>query len=237
MKEEIINLIKKLFGKNLVSIYLEGSFGTKDFISGYSDCDLLIFVKDLKKLPDISFEPLSKKYGIKICYSVKFYGDLLNRIKNNKKVTRFVGNIILILIKKRKIRLISGKDLSKIIPDARMLLRRDLLRELKENYFHATNTNPKWNIFKRKPQNWANYIINMGNGLLLLKGIFIKKEEIPKMLEKYCKEFKGTGYVRKALKLRKTKKALKLNSNEKKKFRKDLEFFLEKYREYVFRVD
>jgi len=50
MEWEIIRDAKKIFGKNFISLFVEGSYGNHDFIKGYSDYDLLTFVKDINKI-------------------------------------------------------------------------------------------------------------------------------------------------------------------------------------------
>ena len=234
MEWEIIRDAKKIFGKNLISLFVEGSYGNHDFIKGYSDYDLLTFVKDINKVYEFDFNDLSEKYSIDIQCVVRSYEELVNRIKNNSKATRFIGNLELIKIKKQT-RLLAGKDIKKLIPDVKKIRKRDLGSELRASYFHATNLNPGWNIYKREPRKWVNYIINMSNALLLSKGIIVRKSEIPPMLKKHLSDFGGTIYVKKALNLRKTKKVLKLNRAEKNKLKSDLTLFLEEYKKYLFR--
>jgi hypothetical protein len=233
MEQEIIKVVKKSFGKNLVSLLVEGSYGTDDYIKGYSDYDLLALVKKVDKNSEIDLSILAKKYSIDIQCSIKSYKDLLNRIQNNNDSSRFIGNIDLIKIKKQA-RLLAGKNIIDLVPDVRKIIKRDLGCELRADYYHATNSNPQWNIYKREPRKWANYIINMSNSLLLSKGIIVKKEYIPIMLSKYCPKFKEIAVIEEALKLRKSKKCLSLNKINKAKFKKRLDLFLAEYKRYTF---
>jgi hypothetical protein len=232
MEHAIITWVKKALGKNLVSLFTIGSYANYDIVPGYSDYDLLAMVKKEPKTRLIKLDTLSKKYSLDIGCSFVSYVDFLNRIKNNNKATRFVGNISLMKMRK-KARLLTGKNIQKLIPSLKELMKRDLNSELMANYYHATSTNPEWNIFKREPCKWINYIISMSNDILISKGIFIEKNEIPKMLNKYCPDFKGTQYVKEALRLRQTKKVLDLNKKEKIKIKNTLSLFLEKYKNHV----
>lgn len=233
MEKEIIKLSKKSFGKNLISLLVEGSYGTYDFVKGYSDYDLLALVKDNKKIGKINLENISKKYSLNIQCSIKSYEDLQNRIKNNNKSSRFIGNINLIKIKSQS-RLLTGKNIIQSIPTLRELVKRDLGCELRADYYHATNSSPQWNIFERETKAWINYMINMSNNLLLSKGIIVNKKNIPTMLKKYCPNFQGAIYVKKALQLRKTKKVFGLNQEKRVQLKKDLNLFLEEYKKYTF---
>ena len=235
MEQEISQTLKSFFGKNLVSLLVEGSYGIYDTVDGYSDYDLCALVKDVSKTPDVDLGDLSKKYSIDIKCSVKSYTDFQNRIKNNNKFSRFIDNLWLIKAKKQE-RVLVGKDILSQIPSIKELLKRDIGCELRGDYYHATNLNPEWNIFKSEPQKWVNYIINMSYNLLLSKGVITKKADIPKMLKKHCPDFKGIAYVKEALDLRRTKKVLHLTKIEKNQLKKTLGLFLEDYKLYTFGV-
>ncbi len=235
MEQEINQTLKSFFGKNLVSLLVEGSYGTYDIIEGYSDYDLCALVKDVSKTPDVDLGDLSKKYSIDIKCSVKSYKDFQNRVKNSNKSSRFIDNLWLVKAKKQA-RVLVGKNVLNQIPSIKELIKRDIGCELRADYYYATNLNPEWNIFRREPQKWVNYIINMSNDLLLSKGVITKKADIPAMLEKHCPEFKGVAYVKEALYLRKTKKVLHLTKIEKNQLKKTLGLFLEDYKLYTFGV-
>lgn len=233
MEEEIIQHIRDFFDKDLISLFVEGSYATHDFVEEYSDYDLLALVRDYKKFPNIDLSDLSKKYSVNIQCDIRPLQDLINRIKNNNKATRFINNLRLIKIKKQS-RLLAGKNIKNLVPNVKEIVKRDLYCELRADYYHATNSNPAWNIYRREPRHWVNYIINMGNNLLLSKGIVVKKSKIPEILIRYCHDFKGTSFVKKALILRKTKRVLNLNKTEKNQLRKELTLFLEEYKSYTF---
>ena len=185
MEREIIRRTRRSLGKNLVALLAEGSYGSYDFVEGYSDYDLLIFVKNFNKIKEINFRDISKRYCVDIQYVIRLYKDFQNRVKNNQKATRFIGNIDLINIKK-KARLLFGKNIANLVPDIKKIIKRDLGCELRAEYYHATNLNPGWNIYRQKPKKWVNCIINISNGLLLSKGAVVEKDNIPKILAEYC---------------------------------------------------
>lgn len=231
IEKDIVEEVKKDLQNNLVSLIVEGSYASNDFVEGYSDYDLLALVKK-EDVSSLSLENLSRKYHLDIKCDIRLYQDFLNRIKNNDKSKRFINNLRLIKIKNQS-RILFGKDVRKIIPNIKEIIKRDLSGELQADYYHATNLNPNWNIFKREPRAWVNYIINMSNNLLLRDGLTVKKEEIPVLLKKNCPEFKGTNILGKAIRLRRTKQALSLNQKERDKLKKDLEIFLEEYKRIV----
>ena len=234
MEKEIIKRAQKYFADNLVCLMAEGSYAAMDYVEGYSDYDLLIIVKDInRKAEKFNLDDLSKKFSIKVQCSIDLYQDILNRIKNNNKASRFINNLELIIIKKHN-RLLAGKDIKKQIPDVRGLIKRDLGAELRSIYLYAVNPDKRWNIFIREPRKWCNYAINMANALLLSRGMIVKKDQIPGKLKQYHPRFKGIDFVKKALELRKTKKILHLNKSGKQKFNKEFRAFLEAYRDYVF---
>lgn len=233
MEEELVRRVKKVLGKNLITLLVEGSYAGYDFVPDYSDFDLLALVKDVKQAKDINFTDLEKKYGLEIQCAVKSYSDFLNRIKNNKQATRFISNLLLIKYKKQA-RLLSGRNVIKLIPPLSQLIQRDLKTELRSNYLYAVNPDKRWNIFGREPRKWCNYIINMANDLLLSKGIVAKKDQIPGLLLEFWSGFKGLKYVRHALLLRKTKNILSLTKSEQEQFKNELRNFLVEYKKIVF---
>ncbi len=232
MEQELIEAIKSKLGKNLVSLVVEGSYANYDFIEGYSDYDLLVLVKNIDNIKKINLNNLAKKYKLDIQYVIRSYQDLINRIKNNNKATRFFTNLGLIKYKIQA-RVIWGKDITKMIPPVKEIIKRDLGCELRAEYLYATNPDKAWNIFSRKPRNWVNYIINMSNELLLSKGIIVKKRDIPRALKKIFPDFDGLKYVKEAVQLRESKKVLVLNNVEKNKLKKSLSDFLEEYKNFV----
>lgn len=233
MEKEIIGRVRQYFGDNLVSLLVEGGYAAYDYMEGYSDYDLLILVKEDRQVQKFDLDDLSKKYSVDIQCDVKLYEDLINRIKNNNKARRYIDNLELVKIKNVD-RFLAGKDVRKLIPKTRALIARDVGFELRSAYLYATNPDQRWNIFIREPRKWCNYIINMADGLLLSKGIVVKKDKIPEKLERYFPAFKGIKYVRKALRLRRTKKVLALNKNEKNQFKIDLRRFLDAYHDLIF---
>lgn len=233
LEREILDKAQKELGKNLVSLLVEGSRATYDFIEGYSDYDLLALVKDTKKAREVDFNSISKKYKIEIQCVIKKYSDLINRIKNNNKATRYINNLLLIKYKKQA-RILAGRNIVKLIPSVKELIKRDLGSELQANYLYATNPNKTWNIFSRQPRKWTNYMINMSNDLLLSRGIAVKKEKIPQLLKKYFPKFKGLKYVQESLDLRVSKKVLNLTKSEKNQLKNNLNQFLVMYKELVF---
>lgn len=231
MEREIAELFQKSFGENLVSLIVIGSYGTYDIVEGYSDYDLLVLVKDAKNVPIISLERMAQKYALEMGFSAVPYVDFENRLADNKKATRFVSNIFLVELKE-KARVLAGKNIKELIPEVHEIVQRDIRSEWQENYEHAVSEGQS--IFKRKPEKWVNYIINMSDALLLGQGVAVPKKDIPAMLEKYHPQFLGTDYVKQSLILRQTKKVLALSEEEKEELRKMLVMFLEEYRKYVF---
>lgn len=233
LEQDIVTLFHSTLKDNLITLLAVGSYGTNDIVDGYSDCDLMVFVENIREVKTIDLGKLSKKYSIDIGYSLVSYSDFKNRTKNNNKSTRFVGNIDLIKIRKQS-RVLYGKNIINLTPTIKEVIRRDLGVELRASYYHATSMNPDWNIFKRKPRKWVNYIINMSNDLLLVKGVIVKKNDIPAMLKKHCPDFCGLSCVVEAVRLRRTKEILSLNKLLVIKLKNTLCLFLEEYRGLVF---
>ncbi len=230
---DLITLFKNTLNSNLVSLVVDGSYGHFDFVDGYSDYDLLVFVKNKDTVPDFNLNLLCQKYKMDIQYVIREYSEFNNRIKDNNKTTRFLSNIDLIKIKKTT-RLLWGKNIRKEIPPISTLIKRDLSSDLRECYYHATNQNPDWNIFIREPRKWVNYIINMSNVLLLSLGVVCKKDQIPTNLHNHFPDFKVQKIVKKALYLRKSKKVLSLGREEATLLKKELSLFLESYKNFIF---
>lgn len=233
IERDVVEEIKKYFSSNLVSIFVEGSFANDDYIKGYSDYDVLVIIKKDDESKGFNLDKLSKKYRIEIQADVKLYKDFLNRIKNNNLATRFVGNLTLLELKNKN-RLIFGKDLCKNIPSKNKLIKRDLTTELRDLFLFATNPDKRWNIFIREPRKWCNYIINMANALLLSSGVFVNKTKLLDSIKKYHPKFKGVRELERAIKLRETGKILTLSFKEARLLKKDLERFLESFRDYLF---
>lgn len=237
LEKEIISLLLKILKNNLVSLLVEGSYASYEHVPGYSDYDLSAFVKkNLSKKEELiivkTLEKLSKKYNLEVQCCFVLYRDFKNCIENNNKARRFVNNLRLISLKSHG-RVLAGKNISKEIPSIKQLAKRNLQTEINNNYLFVTNSFPGYNILLRKPSKWVSCLINLCSVLLYKKGLVVSKNELPKILKKYFPEFKGIKYLKKALRLRKTKKVLNLTLKEKKILKKDFLNFLEIYRKFV----
>lgn len=229
IQKNIIEYFQEKLGKNLVSIYTIGSFLTEDFIEGYSDIDLIVFVKETEGLPHSEhIKYLSDKNKIETGASYIAYDDFQNRIENNKKATRFFSNISALDMKNGQSFLLYGKNLSEMLPAKNIFLGRDLKSDLRENYFHAKSNDPDKNIFLREPKNWLGYIINMSNDLLIANGIFSRKKDIAKNIKRHYPDFGSLPAIEKALRLRAEKRA-SFSKKESAELRKILSDFLEDY--------
>ncbi len=234
-EQEVSRIFCDAFGDNLVALLVVGSSAVDDTVEGYSDIDLVLFVKDIRNVPNIDTLSLSKKYDVDIGYAVKLYADFEKRVSGNADATRYVGTLDLLNMKLGGARVLAGENILELIPSVHELLARrsDIAKELLLDYSHATDPDPERNIFQREPKKWVNCIINMSANLLFAKGIAAKKDDIPKRLAEYCPDFRGRSIVEEAITLRKTKNALSLSEAERSRLRENLKFFLEAYREYV----
>lgn len=236
LESELVPLVKEKLGKNLVSVLATGGCANFDTVIGWSDYDLIVLVHDRKKVPVIDVSHLEQRYGISpIQIAAKPWSSFLARTKGNKNTDRYVDTLWLIAIRKY-CRVLAGKTLAPLIPSLRTLLTRDLYCELRCHYLHETNSDPEWNIVLAKnPKRWVNCIISLSHMLLLAKGIFVPKNEIPSALEKYYPDFSGVGIVDRALKIRETGKIPVPHSVQARQAKKLLTAFLKTYRDYLFR--
>jgi len=130
MEHEIIDVIRETFKKNLVSLLVVGSYATYDFVKGYSDYDLLVFVMDQSRTrTNVTLDELSTKYSIDIRCSVRPIEDLNNRILNNDQATRFIGNLGLLDLKLHA-RPLYGENVADAIPDIRIMVGKSWTRNL-----------------------------------------------------------------------------------------------------------
>ena len=236
LESELVPLVQKKFGKNMVTILITGGCAKFDALLGWSDYDLMLLVHDTKNVPMINVSALEKKYGLKpIQICAKPWRSFIARIKGNQNTDRFVNALWLIGMRTR-CRVLAGKELIPLIPPIKELLQRDLGCELRANYLHITSTNLDWNIAESKnPKKWINCILNLSLHLLLAKGIAVNKNEITQALEKHYPDFTGSKIVSEALKIRATGKIPKVNSPQGHHAKKLLLNFLEIYRDYLFR--
>ena len=64
MERALIKLLRKKLGKNLVSLLAVGSYGSDDYINGYSDYDVMALVSGAVKIPDAE---LNKTSNVTLC--------------------------------------------------------------------------------------------------------------------------------------------------------------------------
>jgi predicted nucleotidyltransferase len=235
LESELVPLVREKLGKNLVSVLATGGCANFDAVPGWSDYDLIILVNDRKKVPVIDVSQLEKKYGISpIQIAAKPWRSFVARTKGSEKTDRYVDTLWLIAIR-AYCRVLAGKKLVPLIPPLRSLLARDLHCELRCHYLHETNSDPDWNIVLAKnPKRWVNCVVSLSHMLLLAKGVFVPKNEIPSALEKYYPDFTGFNIVAEALKIRSTGKIPTPDSAQAKQAKKLLTEFLKIYREYLF---
>ncbi len=235
IEQSLVDTVRKALSTDLVSLFVVGSYANYDIVEGYSDYDVLAFVDT----PDpagsqIDFAVLSKKYAVEIKCTVRPLSDFKNRILDNDRATRFVGNLTLLDLKLHA-RLLYGKDIVSLIPDVRDLLTRDLQSELQAEYTHALDVDKEKNIFVREPRDWCNYVINMCGALLLAVGISARKDTYPELISRHHPEFGGVPYLKEALQLRSTMSVLHVSDTERDNFKNVLALFLDEYRRYTFK--
>ncbi len=226
----IVRIAKKYLKNNIVSLYATGSFGSGENLAGWSDYDLLIILKE-KGAVKIDFQQAVPLKHLEIKYHFWSYPEFLKRLRKNQSY-RFIGNLDLIKLAKKS-KLLFGQQIHKNI-NVREILKRDLETELRMNYLHATNMDPQWNIFKRKPKNQVGYIINMADAMLISQGILIKKEALPQKIRQHFPNFKFADTVERAVNFRRRYKNQPLNTQAAAKIKKDLKNFLTSYRDYYF---
>lgn len=234
MECDIVDMVRSTLGDDLVSLLVVGSYATYDVIDGYSDYDLLALVDgSMSANGRIDLHELSDRYGIGIGCVVRPLADVLNRIDENDRATRYVGNLDLIDLKIHA-RLLCGQNVAEMIPDTGVLIRRDFRSELQAQYRHAVDHDPEKDIFRRGPRDWCNYIINLCGALLLSKGVTAEKRMFPRLMRSHHPDFRAVPLLEEALALRESRKALGQNESERETLRESLALFLEEYRRYTF---
>lgn len=234
MEDEIVGALRKSYGRDLVSAIVVGSYAYYEQVPGISDYDMQVFLRHFspqRSCADLA--AISRRYGVELSLSTKNYEDLKNRIRNDRRATRFVSNLNLIDFK-LKARLLAGRDVRKDIPPVSELLRRDLGADLRELYLKMTSTDPVWNLSLKGPGQWSHSMINLSYALALSKGVAPKKNRLAQALMRTHPAFAGTSCLKSALRLRGTGKIRRLNAKEKTAFRKQYDRFLGAYRKHVF---
>jgi hypothetical protein len=234
MERDIADTVCVALGDRLVSLLVMGSYATYDIVEGYSDYDLLALVEGVVPTDSrLDLHKLSDRYRIDIGCVVRPIGDVRSRIDMNDQATRYIGNLELLDLKLHA-RLLYGTDIAAMIPDVKTLLQRDIGLELRAQYLHAVDSDPVRNIFRREPRNWCNYIINLCGALLLGEGIAAEKRSYPALMRSLHPDFRAVPLLENALRLRETKKALRMSIPERARLRESLALFLEEYRRYTF---
>jgi predicted nucleotidyltransferase len=230
LERDLVKRAQEAFGEDLLSVVISGSVATGEIVDGWSDCDAYAIVRRHRRLC-VDTGVLSRKYGLDVKLESVLERDLISRIRNTPQARRFVGNMMLIGLKQRDW-LLWGKDFRKELPAIETLYWRDLRSELLSTYRHAMSRDKKKNIFERPPKAWCGYIINMSDALLVVKEIFIKKQDIPAALEKIYPDFPVIDIVRQALAYRAQAKT-DFSWEEKKFLKQSLKEFLNEFKRVV----
>jgi predicted nucleotidyltransferase len=234
-ERELSTELHNYYGEELISIIVEGSYGSGDFVKGYSDYDCLVFLKGFSKG---ELDPNCRN-KIKTEFQLRYLPwDYFIEAVEGIRLKRHLGPLELIKMKYHS-RIIYGKDILTLIPDKSLILSRynSILGEyLRAAYYHATNIKLGWNIFKKPPKKWVNYIINMSYLLLIAKGTIVNKKDIVTFLQKEYSDFECSTIVANAIMLRQTKQVLNLTPVEARKLKQHLRIFLDNYWVIVERV-
>lgn len=235
LESELVPLVRKKLGRNLVTLFVAGGCSNFEAVAGWSDYDCEAYVNDMENVPEIDLRPLEKRFGIKpIQLTIRPIASFRARVKGSPQADRYIDNLWIISLKTH-CRILAGRDVRKLIPPIREILKRDLGCELRGHYMHATNPDRRWNVLGfTNPKRQVNAIVSFAHIMLLAKGLAVKKSELPQYLVKYYPDFAGTSLVVAALKVRAAGNIPVQNSPAARRSKALLIRFLKTYQEYFF---
>ncbi len=230
LNRDILAALRMQLGRNFVSFYCTGSRATGEDLPD-SDYDGYCFVRNVHvKYPNLSEG--EKKYNIRIGIALKSYTIFRNYLANNSREC-FYRSLVLDM-KFGRARFVGGRNLSYNIPSLKHLLPLNLKRGMQFEYWFATLIDSPSNVLKREPRRHIGFIIAMCEILLLMKGVVVKKENLPQALHRYYPAFRVIRLLRTALWRRHTWILIKHDKKEIASIRRDVKKFLKILRSYLF---
>ncbi len=230
LNRDILAVLRTQLGHNFISFYCAGSRATGEDLPD-SDYDGYCFVRNVQaKYPNLSES--EKKYNIRIGIALKSYAIFRNCLVNNGREC-FYRSLVLDM-KFGRMRFVGGRNLSYNIPSFKHLLPLNLKREMQFEYWFATLIDSPSNVLKREPRRHVGFIIAMCEILLLMKGVVVKKENLPQALRRHYPAFRVVHLLRTALRRRYTWAIIEHDKNEITNIRRDVKNFLKILRNYLF---
>jgi hypothetical protein len=226
IENEMAAIVRRKFGRNLVSLVIEGSRATGDALPD-SDYDGIAFVRHASRV-NPGFAALRRRTGLRIGVGVLPMACL-------RRCTQGTGFRQLCLrLKLGGARVIAGRDIIKMLPPVKTLIGRSFNKEEQEDYWWAVLQTTRACVFKREPRRHVGFIIAICNSLLLTRCIMVRKQEIPRFLKKHHPRFAVIRLLKRALWRRAHWPEIRQDKEQVAGALRDLKEFLRRYRRYVF---
>jgi hypothetical protein len=190
----------------------------------------LAFVKGTPKTDPYTSD-LDRIYGVSIGIAVKPLAGWLPCFRGHADHS-CPHDFMTLAFSLGKARVVGGRNILKLVPPVKEVLKRDWKPRLLEEYRLAVTPNSPTNVFRREPRRHVGFIIAQCETLLLTKGVSVRKEKLPVTVKKYFKDFHVDGLLKKALWRRAHWPEISADPKQKKAALADLKSFLEKYRVY-----
>lgn len=230
LDRNILAALRMRLGRNFVSFYCSGSRATGEDLPD-SDYDGYCFVRNTH-IKDFNLFDKEKKYNIRIGIALKSYALFQACLSGHSQECLYRS--LMLDMKCGRARFVGGRNLSYHMPPLKQLLPLDWKREMQFEYWFAILSDSPSNVLKREPRRHVGFIIAMCEVLLLVRGVAVKKENLPQGLHQYHPAFRVVGLLRTALRRRRNWEMIKRDTKEIVNARRDVKKFLMLLWRYVF---
>lgn len=226
IEKEMIRVTRRALGRNLVSLVIEGSRATGDALPD-SDYDGVAFVRRPSRT-NPSFASLKKRTGLRIGVGVIPVTCL------ERCVQRRGFEYLCLDLRLGRARVLAGRDIIKALPSVKSLIRGGFRKEMQADYWAAVLPESRSNVFRREPRRHVGFIIAICNALVMVKGVHVRKADLPRAMKEYHPRLAVLGLLRRALWRRAHWPEIGRDRRQVAGALRDLKEFLRRYRRYVF---
>ena len=215
---------RRRLGRDMVSCLVSGSRASGDFLHD-SDLDGVTIVRDACRIKDIDYAALKEHYGIRIGTGLMPEKEFLACARGGAD-HRCCRCLFFFSWRLGNARVLAGRNVIKELPSRKAFLDRRLDADLADDYWWAVLKGSPANVWRREPRRHVGIIIAICTRLLVSKGIFGKKRDLPSRIRRHFPRFHAVRLLRRALERRERWTEIENDPAEIRAIRSDLRKFL-----------
>jgi len=229
----ILATVRRQLGRNFVALLCIGSRARGTNLND-SDYDGSCYVRDISHVAKLDFSDIAERFNIRIGIGLRPWSYLVRVLERGDTERGRIQRREWLL---GKMRFVGGRRPQPKLVPIESVLRPDWRREMQFDYWMAALPDLPSNVLCREPRRHVGYVIAACSQLLEARGLAVRKEELPKALQRYYPRSGLVSLLRRALRRRRDWQRISSNPRTIVAARHDAEDFLVAFQKYVFPTD